>query len=57
MANCKVHNLDPEKYLEEVIRRLPERPTSGDAVKLTPAAIAKECELNAAEEAAIEVAA
>jgi transposase len=40
IGNCKVHGLDPELYLAEVIERLPARPTSQQAAELTPASIA-----------------
>lgn len=42
MANCKAHNLDPEFYLAEVIRRLPPEPTTEQAAALTPARFAAE---------------
>ena len=40
MANCRNHGLDPEKYLTEVIRRLPHNATVGQAAELTPARFA-----------------
>lgn len=42
LANCKVHDLDPEVYLAEVIRRLPANATLEQAVALTPARFAAE---------------
>jgi hypothetical protein len=42
IANCKVHDLDPEIYLAEVIRRMPLEPTPEQAAALTPARFAAE---------------
>jgi hypothetical protein len=42
MANCKAQGLDPERYLAEVIKRLPAEPTPEQAAALTPARIAAE---------------
>ena len=50
LANCKVHDLDPEIYLAEVIRRLPANATPEQAAALTPARFA--ADLRAAEQAA-----
>lgn len=36
LANCRVHQLDPELYLAEVISRLPTNPTAEQAAALTP---------------------
>ena len=38
IANCKAYGLDPERYLAEVIKRLPAEPGAA----LTPARIAAE---------------
>ncbi len=40
MANCRNHGLDPEKYLTEVIKRLPHHATVEQAAELTPARFA-----------------
>lgn len=52
MANCRAQELEPEAYLVEVIKRLPqgedEDQTAAQAAVLTPARIA--AELRAAEE-------
>jgi transposase len=50
LANCKVHDLDPEIYLAEVIRRLPANATPEQAAALTPARFASD--LRAAQQAA-----
>jgi transposase len=42
LANCRVHDLDPEDYLVEVIKRLPHDATAEQAAALTPARIAAE---------------
>jgi hypothetical protein len=42
LANCRIHDLDPEDYLVEVLRRLPADATRGQAAALTPRAIAAE---------------
>jgi transposase len=42
LANCKAHDLDPEVYLAEVIKRLPANPTDEEAAALTPAKLADE---------------
>ena len=36
IENCKLHDLDPERYLEDVIRELPAEPTAEQAAALTP---------------------
>lgn len=36
IENCKLQDLDPERYLEEVIRKLPAEPTPEQAAELTP---------------------
>ena len=36
IENCKLQGLDPERYLEEVIRALPAAPTVEEAAALTP---------------------
>ena len=36
IENCKLQDLDPELYLEEVIRQLPANPTPEQAAELTP---------------------
>jgi hypothetical protein len=51
LANCRGHDLDPEAYLVEVIKRLPHNATVEEAAFLTPARIAAE-RRKAAEEAA-----
>jgi transposase len=51
LANCRAHDLDPEAYLVEVIRRLPQNATVEEAEFLTPARIAAERRM-AADEAA-----
>jgi transposase len=51
LANCRAHDLDPEAYLVEVIKRLPHNATVEEAAFLTPARIAAE-RRKAAEEAA-----
>ena len=40
LANCRVHDLDPEMYLTEVIKRLPHNATPEQAAELTPARFA-----------------
>ena len=40
MANCKIHGLDPETYLTEVLKRLPHNATPEQAAELTPARFA-----------------
>lgn len=40
LANCRAHDLDPEDYLVEVIKRLPHDTTPEQAAGLTPARIA-----------------
>ena len=40
MDSCKRNGLNPETYLAEVIERLPEHATAGQAAELTPAKIA-----------------
>ena len=42
LANCRAQSLDPEDYLTEVLRRLPQDPTPEQAAALTPARIAAE---------------
>ena len=42
IENCKARGLDPERYLAEVIERLPADPTPEQAAVLTPARIAAE---------------
>jgi transposase len=42
MANCQVQGIDPERYLSEVIRRMPSDPTNEQAAELTPAKLAEE---------------
>ena len=42
LANCRAHDLDPEDYLVEVIKRLPHDATPEQAAELTPARIAAE---------------
>ena len=42
IENCKARGLDPERYLAEVIERLPADPTPEQAAALTPARIAAE---------------
>ncbi len=53
LANCRAHDLDPEDYLVEVIKRLPPEATPEQAAALTPARIAAE---RRAMEAAEQVA-
>ncbi len=36
IENCKLNGLDPELYLEDVIRQLPAEPTPAQAAELTP---------------------
>ncbi len=52
LANCRAHDLDPEDYLVEVIKRLPPNATPEQAAALTPARIAAERRAKAAESAA-----
>ena len=52
MANCKNHGLDPERYLTEVIKRLPHNATVEQAAALTPARFA--AELRAEQQAAAQ---
>ena len=40
LANCRVHGLNPEMYLTEVIKRLPHNATPEQATELTPARFA-----------------
>ena len=40
LANCRAHGLEPETYLTEVIKRLPNNATPEQAAELTPARIA-----------------
>lgn len=40
LANCQVHDIDPECYLAEAIKRLPPNPTPEQAAALTPAKLA-----------------
>jgi hypothetical protein len=40
LANCRVHDLDPERYLAEAIKRLPPHPATEQAAALTPAKLA-----------------
>lgn len=42
VANCHAHQLDPEIYLAEAIRRMTSDPTDEQASALTPARLAKE---------------
>ena len=46
IENCKVHGIDPERYLVEVIEALRDPVAHGRAAELTPGAIAKAPELN-----------
>jgi len=50
IENCKLQGLDPERYLEDVIRALPAEPTAEEAAALTPRRYA--ARLGRAEEAA-----
>jgi hypothetical protein len=50
LANCRAQNLDPEDYFVEVIKRLPQDATPGQAAALTPARIAAERRTMAAAE-------
>ena len=36
IENCKLQGIDPERYLEDVIRELPTEPTVEQAAALTP---------------------
>ena len=40
LANCRVHGVEPEAYLTEVIKRLPHNATVEQAAELTPARFA-----------------
>jgi transposase/uncharacterized coiled-coil protein SlyX len=42
IANCKLHKIDPERYLAEVFRRLTSETTVEQARELTPAKLADE---------------
>jgi len=42
IENCKAHDLDPEVYLAEIIKRLPTDPTPEQAAALTPRRFAEE---------------
>lgn len=52
LANCRAHDLDPEDYLVEVIKRLPPNATPEQAAALTPARFAAERRAKAAAESA-----
>lgn len=52
IENCKAHDLDPELYLAEVIRRLPADPTPEQAAALTPSRFAAELRAGEVAEAA-----
>lgn len=41
IENCKVHGIDPERYLVEVIEAIRDPTAHGRAAELTPGAIAK----------------
>ncbi|MEI6655354.1 MAG: transposase domain-containing protein [Verrucomicrobiota bacterium] len=49
LANCRVHGLDPEMYLTEVIKRLPHNATPEQAAELTPARFAAALQANEQE--------
>lgn len=51
VRNCRVHDIDPELYLSEAIRRMPENPTDEEAAALTPAKLAIELRPTSAEAA------
>jgi len=40
VANCREQKIDPERYFEEVLRRMPVNATVEDAAELTPAKLA-----------------
>jgi transposase len=40
VRNCRVHDIDPEVYLAEAIRRMTENPTDDEAAALTPSKLA-----------------
>jgi hypothetical protein len=40
VANCREQKIDPERYFEEVLRRMPINATEKDAAELTPAKLA-----------------
>ncbi len=42
LANCRAQDLDPEDYLVEVIKGLPNDATPEQAAALTPASVAAE---------------
>ena len=50
LANCRAHDLDPEDYLIEVIKRLPAGVTPEQAAALTPARIVAERRATSAAE-------
>lgn len=57
IENCKVRGLDPERYLAEVIERLPAHPNPEQAAALTPARIAAEQSKSETADADVEAAA
>ena len=40
VANCREQNIDPERYFEEALRRMPVNATVEEAAELTPAKLA-----------------
>jgi len=40
VANCREQKIDPERYFEEALRRMPLNATVEDAAALTPAKLA-----------------
>lgn len=40
VANCREQNINPDRYFEEVLRRMPVNATVEDAAELTPAKLA-----------------
>ncbi len=40
VRNCRVHDIDPEVYLAEAIRKMTENPTDDEAAALTPSKLA-----------------
>ena len=57
IENCKVRGLDQERYLAEVIERLPAHPNPEQAAALTPARIAAEQSKSETADADVEAAA
>lgn len=57
LANCRAQEIDPERYLVQVIKRLPANATIEQGAKLTPSALAQEIRSESLTSAAIRDAA